>query len=179
MDPGARNLILVFVAVWGGIFSFYGFLGYRARLWSPLWAIEPTTRHVARAPATPVDIPFARGRRLYRELRCGVCHGPEGEGGVKNPNADPDGLVPNLYDLADGFTRQDLKDRLRKGSQTKKLEEDKPQAPLDMPAWRDLLSDGDVEALAEYLFSLKAPAGATEEAAPESEEAGSERGDGT
>lgn len=160
MDSGARNLVLLVAAVWSCLFSFYGFLAYRARLWSPLWAISATEKVFA-APAgmtPPGEGPaIARGRRLFREFRCGVCHGPNGEGGVKNPNADLDGVVPNLFDLADAFTRNDLKDKIRKGSQPAKIEEGEPEPVLDMPAWAELLSEDKIEDLSQYLFSLKSP----------------------
>lgn len=159
MVSGAKRLVGLVLAVWGGLFSFYGFLGWRTRLWSPAWAIAPTTREPEPAAGPQGPEGTARGRRLYREARCGVCHGPEGQGGVKNPNADPDGVVPNLYDLAEGFTRSDLEDKLRKGARPAKLEEDGPQPPLDMPAWRVVLDEEDIDALAEYLLTLKAPPG--------------------
>ncbi|OGS04692.1 MAG: hypothetical protein A3G41_00335 [Elusimicrobia bacterium RIFCSPLOWO2_12_FULL_59_9] len=161
MDSVARNLIILVASVWGGLFSFYGFLAYRARLWSPLWAISATEKtfdgSAAKLGSSEEESPIKRGRHFFRELRCGVCHGPDGQGGVKNPNADPEGMVPNLYDLADAFTWKDLKDKIRKGAHPAKLDDDKLEPPLAMPSWEGVASDGEIEDLAHYLFSLKSP----------------------
>ncbi|MBI2069499.1 MAG: cytochrome c [Elusimicrobia bacterium] len=157
-DKGARNLVFLVVFIGANLFSFYGFLAYRARLWSPLWAIQPTEKEFTSVPglaADGEDSPTARGRRLYREFRCAVCHGPSGEGGVKNPNADPDGVIPNLYDLADAFTFSDLKGKLLKGAHPAKVEESGPEPILDMPSWKEAFSEDEVDAMAQYLFSLK------------------------
>ncbi|MBI3291806.1 MAG: cytochrome c [Elusimicrobia bacterium] len=158
-DRGARRLIILVAAVWSALFGFYGFLAYRARLWSPLWAIQPTRRAYASIPERPPDSPalaqMRRGRRLYQEMRCGVCHGSEGRGGVKNPNADPDGKVPTLLDLSEAFTRRDLKDKILKGSRPPPLGESAPEPPLEMPAWRAVLSEDELEDLTAFLFSLK------------------------
>ena len=158
-DRGSKNLVILVISVWSALFGFYGFLAYRARLWSPLWAIQPTTKPFAERlpqhPSSEEPSRIGQGRLLYREFRCGVCHGPDGEGGVKNPNADPDGAVPNLLDLEDAFTWDDLKDKIRKGYHPAKLAEEKPEPPLDMPAWGELFSEEDLESLAHYLFSLK------------------------
>ncbi|MBI4055542.1 MAG: cytochrome c [Elusimicrobia bacterium] len=166
-DRGSLNLVVLVLSVWAGLFLFYGFLAYRARLWSPLWAISPTEKVFAalaeKSRSLDEDSPILKGRLLYREFRCGVCHGPEGEGGVKNPNADPDGVVPNLYDLGDAFTFNDLKDKIRKGTHPAKLEEKDQEPPLDMPSWEKTLSGGELEDLAQYLFSLKSPPGSREE----------------
>jgi cytochrome c553 len=162
-DRGVRNLAILVISVGVGLFSFYGFIGYRTRLWSPRWAISPTKKAYPVVNINPgtsqpeADSPVERGRLLYQELRCGVCHGPNGEGGVKNPNSDPDGTVPNLFDLADAFTWNDLKDKLLKGAHSAKLEEDKPEPPLEMPSWEKVLSDQEMEELTHYLFSLKSP----------------------
>jgi len=158
-DHGARNLVLLVASVWALLLGFYGFLAYRARLWSPLWAIEPTTflTHFPERPLREEASPAERGRQLYRQLRCGVCHGPNGEGGVKNPNADPDQKVPNLFNLSEAFTRKDLKDKLLKGAHPAKLEEAGPEPPLDMPSWEKALAPEELENLTDYLFSLKPP----------------------
>ncbi len=167
-DAGALGLIVLVAGAWAGIFGFYGFLGWRARLWSPRWAITPTTQAFAAEPAgseSAWDKDILRGRRIYRALRCGVCHGPQGRGGVKNPNADPEGMVPNLEDLADAFTRADLKGKLLKGGHPAKLDEAEPEPPLDMPSWRKILTAEETEDLAKYLFSIKGPPGKSGEGA--------------
>lgn len=158
-DRGARALVVLVVSVSVSLSGFYGFLAYRARRWSPHWAIEPTRKVYAaipgKSPAFSETSPERRGHRLYQERRCGVCHGPEGRGGVKNPNADPDGMAPTLLDLSDAFTRRDLKDKILKGARPAKLEEDKPEPPLEMPAWKAVFSEDELEDLTAFLFGLK------------------------
>lgn len=167
-EPGTRNLVILVILIAVGLLSFYGFIGYRTRLWSPRWAITPTEKiypilHTGTSQSNPAnsegneDSPVEGGRRLYQELRCGLCHGPNGEGGVKNPNSDPDGMVSNLFDLSEAYTWNDLKDKLMKGAHSAKLEDGKPDPPLDMPSWERTLSDEELEALTHYLFSLKSP----------------------
>ncbi|MBI4375109.1 MAG: cytochrome c [Elusimicrobia bacterium] len=163
---GSLKLVGLVAATWVGLIGFYVFLAYRARLWSPLWAISPTTKVFAITPMGPAkeegSLAVARGRLIYQSFRCGVCHGPNGEGGVKNPNADadPEGLVPNMHDLAESFTVADLKDKILKGAHTAKADDAGPEPPMDMPAWRKDLPDAEMDDLARYLFSIKSSSAA-------------------
>ncbi|MEK7399742.1 MAG: hypothetical protein AAB116_22610, partial [Candidatus Poribacteria bacterium] len=43
-DRGARYLVILVTFIGVGLFLFFGFIGYRAKLWSPRWAISPTER---------------------------------------------------------------------------------------------------------------------------------------
>lgn len=157
-DRGARNVVILVASLGAVLLCFYGFLAYRAKRWSPLWAISPGRSAYTPIPRRTVlseeDSLLERGRLLYQQLGCGVCHGPQGEGGVKNPNA-PGGAIPGLYDLAQAYTPKDLKDKIKKGAQPVKLEENQPEPPLVMPAWENALTEEEMEDLAHYLFSLK------------------------
>lgn len=162
-EGGLHNLAILVASGAAGIFSFYGFLAYRARLWSPRWAISPTQKtnppSVSSRASPKEDSPIHRGRSLYRQAHCGVCHGPGGEGGVKNPNADNGGSIPGFIDLAQVLGWEDFRDRLKeeikKGAQTGKMDKAKPGPPLNMPPWKNEFSDSQLEDLLRYLYSLK------------------------
>lgn len=51
-----------------------------------------TVRLTAEAP--PANA-VSHGRQLYQVYGCAMCHGPEGKGGVANPNAESEGKVPD------------------------------------------------------------------------------------
>jgi len=62
----------------------------------------------------------ARGKWLFKNKACGACHGPDGRGGVPNPNSIQ-GTVPSLAELPDRlmlFDEEDAKlvvERLESG----------------------------------------------------------------
>ena len=101
---------------------------------------------------TPVD----RGHEAYRKYGCAGCHGPDGKGGVPNPNSKTAELVPDLIHVAEGYTKDELKDRILKGQhEITALDPKRPPPPLYMPGWAGTIKDAEVDDLAEYLFSLK------------------------
>ena len=103
------------------------------------------------AQASPVE----RGRAVYLKLGCGGCHGPNGEGGVPNPNAKPNQMVPPLTAAKDA-TDVYLEAYITEGQPTiAQLDEKGPKPPLYMPAWGDKISAGEVADLIKYLQSLK------------------------
>jgi len=53
--------------------------------------------------------PVERGHEVYHNYGCAGCHGPDGKGGVPNPNAKTAQLVPDLIHVADGYTKDELK----------------------------------------------------------------------
>ncbi|OIR18946.1 cytochrome c oxidase subunit 2 precursor [mine drainage metagenome] len=97
-----------------------------------------------------------RGRDVFRKYGCAGCHGPDGRGGVPNPNAKPGQLVPDLIHVADGFTKSELIAFIRRGQhEIPALDPKKPAPPLYMPAWGDKIKPGEYQDLAAFLFSLK------------------------
>ncbi len=96
----------------------------------------------------------ALGKNIFENYSCYVCHGKEGKGGVKNPNAKG-GLVPSLSHVAEGFTKKEVKKKIWDGvSVVQKEDSNKEEPPLVMPTWREILSDEQVDAVAEYLINL-------------------------
>jgi mono/diheme cytochrome c family protein len=100
--------------------------------------------------------PVARGHAVYRKYGCAGCHGLEGKGGVPNPNAKTAQLVPGLIHVAEGYTRDELKERILKGQhEIPALDPKRPPPPLYMPAWAGIIKDAEVNDLVDYLISLK------------------------
>ncbi len=93
------------------------------------------------------------GRASYQKYGCAGCHGRDGEGGVKNPNAQGN-LVPALMYVKEGYTLQELKEYILKGVIPQKANPELPGPPLFMPSWKGKISDQELNNLAEYLFSL-------------------------
>jgi cbb3-type cytochrome oxidase cytochrome c subunit len=100
--------------------------------------------------------PVDRGRGVFGKYGCAGCHGPEGKGGVPNPNAKTAELVPALTYVADGYTKVELKGLILKGQrEIVPLDPRRPAPPLYMPAWGSTIKDAEVDDLVAYLFSLK------------------------
>ncbi len=96
-----------------------------------------------------------RGEVLYKRYGCRGCHGEDGMGGVSNPNAVTDQQVPPLRYVKEGYTVEELKDRLRRGvPHVAKRDPRGPDPPLNMPAWGDRLTDAQLDDLVAYLLSL-------------------------
>ncbi len=101
---------------------------------------------------SPVD----RGRDVFRKYGCAGCHGPEGKGGVPNPNAKTAQQVPALTYVADGYTRAEVKKLIVNGQrEIVPLDPRRPAPPLYMPPWGSTIKDAEIDDLIAYLFSLK------------------------
>jgi len=104
------------------------------------------------------ETPAARGHRLAIELGCFSCHGPAGGGGMKNPGTE-EGEVPAFTEQTQMMyvkTAQDLREYILDGAPTRKREDADYQARMAaamvrMPAYRALVSAGQVEDLVAYL----------------------------
>jgi cbb3-type cytochrome c oxidase subunit III len=106
----------------------------------------------AEAPFVPTDqgAPVA-GAALYGKYGCINCHGPNGLGGVPNPQS-PDEAIPPLSG-ADFFsefnTDAKIKEIIRTGSVL-------GSAPIvSMPHWGGILSDDQLDELVAYIKTLK------------------------
>ena len=106
--------------------------------------------------ATPVPVPKQQGlavagAALYVRDGCINCHGPNGLGGVPNPQS-PDKTIPSLsgVDFRNEFnTDMKIADVIRSGSVI-------GRAPIvSMPHWGGILSDAELTALVAYLKTLK------------------------
>jgi len=103
-------------------------------------------------PAVPQNQGEAvAGAALYIRDGCINCHGPNGLGGVPNPQSE-DKTIPPLSggDFRTEFnTDKKIEDVIRSGSVL-------GQSPIvSMPHWGGILSDADLAALVAYLKTLK------------------------
>ncbi len=108
------------------------------------------------AYATPVPVPAGQGdavagAALYVRYGCVNCHGPNGLGGVPNPQS-PDKAIPSLSgaDFRKEFdTEAKIAEVIRSGSVL-------GRAPIvSMPHWGGILSDAQIHALVVYIRTLK------------------------
>src|SRR6266571_5135324 len=108
------------------------------------------------ADATPVAVPQNQGEAvagaaLYVRDGCINCHGPNGLGGVPNPQS-PDKAIPPLsgVDFRKEFnTEQKITDLIRSGSVI-------GRAPIvSMPHWGGIIPDAQLRALVAYIKTLK------------------------
>ena len=137
------------------------------RPYMPVWGAVISTRQVGElvsyiraglpqvATATPPEVPRDQGDAvagsvLYVLDGCINCHGPNGLGGVPNPQA-PDKTVPPLTGVAfrKQFDAKAIVAIIRSGSVIGK-------APIvSMPHWGGIISDRDMRGLVAYLKTLK------------------------
>jgi len=97
---------------------------------------------------------ITRGRQAFERSGCANCHGPEGRGGVRNANAAFGQEVPPLTPVARAFTKEELIEKIRQGSQPAKLDPKGAGPDRVMPGWHPLLGDEELEVLSAYLMSL-------------------------
>jgi cbb3-type cytochrome c oxidase subunit III len=136
-----------YMPVWGQIISRRQVTALVAYVHAGLPAVAGATP----APVQTDQGPVVEGAQLYVRYGCINCHGPNGLGGVPNPQS-PDKAVPALSG-ADFFhefnTDQKIIDVIRSGSVI-------GRAPIvSMPHWGGILSDAQLHALTEYIKTLK------------------------
>lgn len=102
------------------------------------------------------DNSIKRGEMIYNRVGCLACHGPAGAGGYPNNNVK-DGQIPPLKLVFDTYGRDQLKAKILTGSKPVKLDPAGADPLVDMPSWTGVLKDDEVEALVDYLFSLRPP----------------------
>lgn len=102
------------------------------------------------------DARVIEGWKVFSSKGCVFCHGVGGTGGIKNPNA-VGGEIPSLLKVAEGYSEDELKDRIRKGVKSEEISTEpgaKSPPPLYMPSWKDTLTEKEVDDVAYYLMSL-------------------------
>ena len=136
-----------YMPVWGQIIS-------RRQVTALVAYVHAGLPAVAGATAAPVQTdqgPVVEGAQLYVRDGCINCHGPNGLGGVPNPQS-PDKSIPPLSG-ADFFhqfnTDAKIIDVIRSGSVL-------GRAPIvSMPHWGGILSDSQLQAHTAYIKTLK------------------------
>lgn len=95
------------------------------------------------------------GYKAYRKYGCILCHGINGEKGIKNKNAQTGEEIPALTYVAEGYTREELKQQILKGLKDIPKKNSLGQTPpYRMPSWKGVMKDGELEFLTDYLLSL-------------------------
>ncbi len=103
------------------------------------------------------------GYKVYKKYGCILCHGINGEKGIRNKNAQTGEEVPALTYVAEGYTRNELRQQILKGLRNIPKKDSLGQAPpYRMPSWKGVMNDEELELLADYLLSLM-PKGEKEE----------------
>ena len=121
---------------------------------------DPPASYVIPAPPEPVPTYASRverGKAVLEKYGCTACHGIGGVGGRRNWNGGlGEEAPPLLYVKAYyGNNVESLKTLLRNGRQpVPRANAHRPQPALYMPAWKDRISEEDLDALVAYLFSL-------------------------
>ena len=99
--------------------------------------------------------PVGRGHRLFARAGCIACHGAGGAGGYPNNNV-AGGKIPALSNVAQTYTKAELVAKIKRGvPHPVKADAKGPDPLVFMPSWGDVLSDGEIDAVASYLLALK------------------------
>ncbi|MBI3299793.1 MAG: cytochrome c [Elusimicrobia bacterium] len=103
--------------------------------------------------------PVKRGEEIYERVGCVTCHNKRGKGGYPNINA-VGGRIPTLTAVAEGYSKDELVKKISDGVRHPGKADAAGADPLlYMPAWGEKLKKDELEAVADYLISLK-PQGA-------------------
>ena len=105
-------------------------------------------------PLTPEEAAIEGGKQSFARFGCVGCHGLNLQGGVPNPNSQG-GEVPSLLHASDDYTKEEVVKIIRNGKQPPLEDGSKPAPPLYMPSWKSVLSDEDINRIADYLWSLQ------------------------
>lgn len=115
-------------------------------------------RALPESSAPSVD-PVVVGHELFEHFGCVMCHGADANSGIRNPNAKTNEQIPPLIYVAEGYTPVELKQFILRGQPNiDKLNPSGPVPPYRMPGFAGLIDEPELDALQQYLFSLK-PAG--------------------
>ena len=109
----------------------------------------------AQKPPEPAyNSKIEQGAAVFQKYGCIGCHGPQGRGGIRNKNMDMGEEVPPLVYVAEGYSKEELKEIIREGRYPGRSERGGTAPPLWMPSWKEKISADELDALVEYLYSL-------------------------
>ena len=133
--------------VWGQVISAHQVSDLVAYIRAGLPSVPGTTP----PPVITGQGAAVEGALLYQRYGCVNCHGPNGLGGVPNPQS-PDKAIPALSgaDFFEEFnTDRKIIDVIRSGSVL-------GRAPIvSMPHWGGIIPDSQLRALVAYIKTLK------------------------
>ncbi len=113
------------------------------------WAAYPWRTEAAKALPS-----VARGKLIFNMAGCVACHGQDGFGGYPNNNV-VGGMIPSLTNVSDGYGHADLHAKIQNGVISMPADASKPKPLIYMPKWGDQLKSDEIDAVGDYLFSLK------------------------
>ena len=104
-------------------------------------------------PALEGDM-VKKGQVIFTHAGCAGCHGVGGQGGYPNNNV-AGGLIPSLIQASDGYSKEELAEKIIRGvPQSVPADPKAPPPMLHMPTWGEKFSIEEGQALAEYIYSL-------------------------
>ena len=103
---------------------------------------------------TAEDAAIEAGKQSFARFGCVGCHGLQLQGGVPNPNSQG-GEVPSLLHASDDYTKDEVIKIIQNGKQPPVENPAKPTPPLYMPSWKNVLTNEDINRIADYLWSLQ------------------------
>ena len=113
------------------------------------WRVSPW-----RTPEAAALSAVERGGLIFNKAGCVACHGQFGGGGYPNNNV-AGGLIPALTLVSDGYSKAELHSKIKLGSIPLPNDPSAPKALVQMPKWGDQLKPDEIDALVEYLYSLR------------------------
>jgi mono/diheme cytochrome c family protein len=119
------------------------------------FAGRPAAPATVKTQSAPAGDAVARGRRLYQDYGCAMCHGAEAQGGFENLNAESAGKVPGLVMVKEGYLERELVQKILDGARTiGKADAKGPTPPYRMPGWKDRMTRAEAADITKYLISL-------------------------
>jgi mono/diheme cytochrome c family protein len=101
-----------------------------------------------------MDNKVKRGEMLFNRVGCAGCHGAAGQGGYPNNNV-VGGKILSLTYSADGYSKEEMNTLIHKGRISLPADPSQPAPMIRMPVWGDYLKEDEIDALVEYVFSLR------------------------
>lgn len=96
-----------------------------------------------------------RGELVWKRFACWSCHGEDGAGGVRNPNAAPNEEIPPLREAANKYPSEDeLRRKLSTRGEQPSLHPDQPAPPFFCPDYGRVIKESELSDLYVYLRSL-------------------------
>jgi mono/diheme cytochrome c family protein len=102
----------------------------------------------------PDEAAIEAGKQNFARFGCVGCHGLNLQGGVPNPNSQG-GEVPSLLHASEDYTKNEVIGIIKNGKMPPLDDVKKPAPPLYMPSWKSVLTEEDVQRIADYLWSMQ------------------------
>jgi mono/diheme cytochrome c family protein len=100
------------------------------------------------------DDPIKRGEVIFNRVGCVGCHGSNGAGGYPNNNV-VGGKIPSLTFAADGYSKEEMHQRIAEGKKSDSADGSKAPPLIYMPRWEEKLQPDEIDAVVDYVTSLR------------------------